>query len=382
MDSALMTPTTRSAFLELPPELRNRVYEAALIQRSPIPTHPERDIFLQPGLCKPIWRAPALLQTCRQIRCEAFKIYYALNTFSIDCSEREDVMLPVLQWLRALDVESRRALACVRLDGWCYSIGDEQSPEGNDGYEDEYSEEIKEVIERRMATLSRAGLEVKPGTLHVECWLLWAVDWLRGGIDQASLSRIVCETTITSIPGMSSTNEPPLLKLPAKIRVRIYEAALIEHHAIETRPRTYSDKQTLTWHPHPLLQTCRLIRNEATKIYYAENAFNVGSPGVEEDFERLIDLLRTLDPGLRLALRHVRVHTWRYYGDDESVAMRGEVASDLDEIVRTDLTKMRAKLEVVGVGLTPGTLQVGKLDLTFAMEAHNESVMPSTVGGL
>ncbi|KAK4900613.1 hypothetical protein LTR27_002329 [Elasticomyces elasticus] len=176
--------------------------------------------------------------------------------------------------------------------------------------------------------------------------------------------------------------QSPFLKLPAEIRVRIYEAALIEHHAIETRPWTYANEQTLTWHPHPLLQTCRMIRNEATKIYYAENALNVGSPGVEEDFERLMDLLRTLDPELRLALRHVRLHTWRYYGDDESVAMRGEVDSDLDEIVRTDVAKMRAKLEVVGVGLTPGTLQVAKFDPTFAMEAHDESVKPSTVGGL
>ncbi|KAK4949025.1 hypothetical protein LTR10_012398 [Elasticomyces elasticus] len=182
---------------------------------------------------------------------------------------------------------------------------------------------------------------------------------------------------------MSSTYEPPLLKLPADIRVRIYEAAAItEHYAIETRLWTYSDKQTLTWQPRPLLQTCRLIRSEATKMYYAENAFNVGSPGVEKDFERLVDLVRTLDPELRLALRRVRLRTWRYYGDDESVAVRDEVDSDLDKVIRADVMKMRARLESMGVGVTPGTLQAGKFDLAFAMEAHNESVKPSTVGGL
>ncbi|KAK5731484.1 hypothetical protein LTR17_011372 [Elasticomyces elasticus] len=170
----------------------------------------------------------------------------------------------------------------------------------------------------------------------------------RSGKEVANI-RIVGTTTMLEMD-VDSTRKSPLLKLPTVLRVRIYGAALIEHHAIETRPWTYSDKQTHTWQPHPLLQTCRLIWNEATKIYYAENAFNVGSPGVEEDFERLIDLLRTLDLELELrpALRHVRLHTWRYYGDDESVAMRDEVDGDLDEIIRADVMKMRARLESVG----------------------------------
>ncbi|KAK4949024.1 hypothetical protein LTR10_012397 [Elasticomyces elasticus] len=34
----------------------------------------------------------------------------------------------------------------------------------------------KEMMD--MSYTSRAGLEVKPGTLHVECWLLLAVDWV------------------------------------------------------------------------------------------------------------------------------------------------------------------------------------------------------------
>ncbi|KAK3626267.1 hypothetical protein LTR56_019938 [Elasticomyces elasticus] len=213
--------TNSSRFLELPPELRIHIYEKSLIDTKPIATHSERRIMLPPGPGEPIWRAPALLQTCRQVRSEAFNIYYALNTFTIDCSEREDAMLPALQWLRALDVESRRALTCVRFTGRCFSIGDEQSPEGNDGFEDEYSEEIKGVIERRMATLSIAGLGLKPGTLHVKCWLLWAVDWVH---QPTWLSRWANELNVD------------LARMKHDLMAgRSYDQVVLDHYAEERR---------------------------------------------------------------------------------------------------------------------------------------------------
>ncbi|KAF2170181.1 hypothetical protein M409DRAFT_19784 [Zasmidium cellare ATCC 36951] len=60
----------RTSFLDLPPELRNDIYERALIQPTTITvTHSLKD--------------PKLLRTCRQIRFEARKIFYLRNSFRV-----------------------------------------------------------------------------------------------------------------------------------------------------------------------------------------------------------------------------------------------------------------------------------------------------------
>lgn len=67
------------AFLALPAELRNRIYEFALIKDDPI------EVVL--------WRPcsngapPALTQTSRQIRSESLPIFYGLNTFRLDAED-------------------------------------------------------------------------------------------------------------------------------------------------------------------------------------------------------------------------------------------------------------------------------------------------------
>ncbi|KAK4613882.1 hypothetical protein CLAFUW4_09360 [Fulvia fulva] len=73
-ESAPIT-TARCHLLEMPPELRNRIYRFALVQHS--------QIFVcddgYDGL-----KTPALLRVCRQIRAEARSIYYIENKFSIE----------------------------------------------------------------------------------------------------------------------------------------------------------------------------------------------------------------------------------------------------------------------------------------------------------
>lgn len=74
---AVMAPkqkNTKPTFLGIAPELRSRIYYAAL-------TQPEL-IDISTSAAR---RQPALLSVCRQIRNEAIGIYYTDNSFSFEC---------------------------------------------------------------------------------------------------------------------------------------------------------------------------------------------------------------------------------------------------------------------------------------------------------
>ncbi|KAK4890307.1 hypothetical protein LTR27_010950 [Elasticomyces elasticus] len=65
-------PRNPSALLNLPAELRNKIWEEALIsKKGPITIN------------KRTWEQPLLLRSCKQIRKEAGPMYYTLNTFAI-----------------------------------------------------------------------------------------------------------------------------------------------------------------------------------------------------------------------------------------------------------------------------------------------------------
>lgn len=69
----------------------------------------------------------------------------------------------------------------------------------------------------------------------------------------------------------------PLLELPAKVRTRVYQIALVQNHAsmvVETCEEEHdllgrTTKAFAKTRFPPLLQTCRTIRREASKIWYS-----------------------------------------------------------------------------------------------------------------
>ncbi|KAK5127428.1 hypothetical protein LTR85_006767 [Meristemomyces frigidus] len=67
----------RSRFCQLPAELRNRIYEAVLIQTDPIQVASVLTACTQ----------PAFTRTCTQIREETLSMFYAYNTFIVDTVE-------------------------------------------------------------------------------------------------------------------------------------------------------------------------------------------------------------------------------------------------------------------------------------------------------
>lgn len=66
----------KSPLASIPGELRNRIYTEVLVEDVGMGVYLTHD--RDPNSH---WKAPALLQVCRQIHDEASSIYYGLNTF-------------------------------------------------------------------------------------------------------------------------------------------------------------------------------------------------------------------------------------------------------------------------------------------------------------
>ncbi|KAK3655902.1 hypothetical protein LTR22_010060 [Elasticomyces elasticus] len=72
-------PRQKSALLlDLPPELRNAIYEYVLVLEQPITITKTSK-----------WTQPGLLRVCKQIRHETASIYYNTNKFRIDCADMD-----------------------------------------------------------------------------------------------------------------------------------------------------------------------------------------------------------------------------------------------------------------------------------------------------
>lgn len=96
--------TQHCRLLQIPSELRNRIYELVLIQHEPI-----RLPFGQSERDK-----RALLRTCHQIHDEAVGIYYGNNAFLADCGAWF-LNADLICWLRGLGWKKRFMLKDVRL---------------------------------------------------------------------------------------------------------------------------------------------------------------------------------------------------------------------------------------------------------------------------
>ncbi|KAK4550447.1 hypothetical protein LTR36_000025 [Oleoguttula mirabilis] len=95
-----MAPTTKS-LMDLPPEIRNSIYEYALKLRKPLKIRHRHiyDINMNDG---------ALLQVSRQTRVEALGIYFSSNTFVLSCTrdlgDWLDTLGPSATFIRELTV--------------------------------------------------------------------------------------------------------------------------------------------------------------------------------------------------------------------------------------------------------------------------------------
>ena len=81
---------------------------------------------------------------------------------------------------------------------------------------------------------------------------------------QANVGRMASYNIQTALDQSSS----PLMRLPAELRLRIYDYALTE----DTYVMLLNDEGAKTGQP-ALLRTCRQIRNEALDLYYSSNVF-------------------------------------------------------------------------------------------------------------
>ncbi|KAK5121497.1 hypothetical protein LTR85_005330 [Meristemomyces frigidus] len=96
-----MAAANACPFLELPPELRTRIYELVLVS-------PDERLIMKDE------PSPALLRTCRQIRTDASSLYYAQNTFLITNAESL-----CIAWLTSLPPKMRAHIRTLRMHTNC-----------------------------------------------------------------------------------------------------------------------------------------------------------------------------------------------------------------------------------------------------------------------
>ncbi|KAK4949022.1 hypothetical protein LTR10_012395 [Elasticomyces elasticus] len=99
--------------LDIPPELRNRIYDELLLGG-------DKAVQVSDRTRRP-WHPPAILQTCSLTRREASAIYYSTNVFevSIDSSNLDRTLCA---WLKSLGPQRCEMLQQIRL-GLIYGEG-------------------------------------------------------------------------------------------------------------------------------------------------------------------------------------------------------------------------------------------------------------------
>ncbi|KXT07921.1 hypothetical protein AC579_3253 [Pseudocercospora musae] len=133
---------TPSALLELPEEIRVRIYRYAVFPNGT--ANAPRPHF-SPSSC---WRIkpPALLGTCYDIRQEAIKMYY--SQFSITARSTR----ALIPFLRSLNAEARAALGKVLLKYDWY---------------DQERQSINQQVNKALATFKMAGVELQRTAIEI-----------------------------------------------------------------------------------------------------------------------------------------------------------------------------------------------------------------------
>lgn len=117
-------PKQTVAFLELPAEIRNRIYHYALV--SDETRNVQEACTTRRGRNNGSWKAllaeeclqkPALLRTCTTVRNEATAIFYVLNNFhGVICPGGSDLASAcTLAWLKAIGSVDRKLMSEIKI---------------------------------------------------------------------------------------------------------------------------------------------------------------------------------------------------------------------------------------------------------------------------
>lgn len=104
---------TLSVLLSLPREVRDRIYEEAVLEKQRIDVRPGQLCFSTTNTRSTMQSAlqqPALTQTCRQLREETLSMFYTGNTFLLPRPNSSHFAW-VIRWLRGIRHEERKWLA-------------------------------------------------------------------------------------------------------------------------------------------------------------------------------------------------------------------------------------------------------------------------------
>ena len=109
-----------------------------------------------------------------------------------------------------------------------------------------------------------------------------------------------------------------LISLPTELPNRIYELALISHTDIETPSPKYS--RILQSQCTTFLTTCRLIRQEASAIYYVNNVFVfAGGENKSDSISILASWLSVLEPTTHRTIRKICLDDY-WYSTDKAIS--------------------------------------------------------------
>jgi hypothetical protein len=110
-----------SLLLNLPPELRNRIYELVLVRHDLIEVDSNHAIYDTEDNVeedKSTIKEPPLLRTCQMIRNEATPLYYSSNTFSCRYNYSSNAFPILIRWIRGRTPEKCAMLTDVRAGCW------------------------------------------------------------------------------------------------------------------------------------------------------------------------------------------------------------------------------------------------------------------------
>ncbi|KAK5116336.1 hypothetical protein LTR85_009308 [Meristemomyces frigidus] len=128
-----------SPLARLPPELRNRIYELALTRELPIDVSVNNNYKLPSGPYQAsarsgpptLWVKEAVMdgylgltKTCRSIRAETLKLFYAMNSFVFEASADHHTLSALDYFRRAIGEQSAAALPLVIIKAVPFNMRD------------------------------------------------------------------------------------------------------------------------------------------------------------------------------------------------------------------------------------------------------------------